>query len=89
LEDYSKRRKQKFEKFIKILSVLKDRELTWSEMLKLASEKNIKISEATLSRYLRNAMNQMLVTKNIDENGRVVYSLTAKGLLFLEEFGIA
>lgn len=88
MRDYSKRRMQKFEKFMRFLSILKDQQLTWSEMLKLISEKDIRISEATLSRYLRNAMNQMLVMKNIDDKGKVVYSLTAKGHLLLEEFGI-
>jgi len=43
------------------------------------------MSTATLSKRLKNGLRHGLIVKNIRQNGRVIYELTAKGKALLEQ----
>jgi len=69
------------ESLYRVLSVLREGGKTWSEIEEALSGT---LSPATISRRLKNGINQGLISKALRENGRVVYELTAKGIALLE-----
>ena len=65
----------------KVLETLKEKPLTWAEIVETLAHK---VSPATISRRLKNGINQGLIAKTLRENGKPAYTLTAKGTALLE-----
>jgi len=70
------------ESLYKVLNVLREGGKTWSEIEKALSGT---LSPATISRRIKNGLNQGLIMKTLRDDGKVVYELTAKGLALLEK----
>ena len=66
----------------KVLKALREKQLTWTELVEKLSRE---VSPATISRRLKNGINQGLITKTLRENGKPAYTLTAKGTALLEK----
>ena len=83
LIDTTRTRDRRVEKTLyKVLETLKEKPLTWAEIVGILIHK---VSSATISRRLKNGINQGLITKTLRENGKPAYTLTAKGTALLEK----
>ena len=82
LIDLSRIRDRRVEESLyKVLEALRGKSLTWTELVEKLSKK---VSPATISRRLKNGINQGLIAKTLRENGKPAYTLTAKGEALLE-----